>query len=65
LGIPKADDGAIALGSVFVLGFDRPLDRPLAQKLLALQEQGIGVRRREGFGQLVVASPFHYEAKGI
>ena len=62
--MPKADDLAVTMGSVFVFGLDRPLDAETAAKFLAMQEGGIGARRREGFGQLVVASPFHYEMRG-
>lgn len=65
LGVPKADETAITMGAVFVFGLDKPLERDTAAQFLAVQEAGVGVRRREGFGQLVVASPFHYEVNGI
>jgi len=64
LGLPKGDELAVTMGSVFVFGLDRPLDEGMAARFLALQEGGIGVRKREGFGQLLVASPFHYEMRG-
>lgn len=65
LGVPKGDETAVTMGSVFVFGLNRPLDEGIAAKFLAMQQQGIGVRRREGFGELVVASPFHYEMRGL
>lgn len=58
--MPKPDDLAITMGSVFVLAL--PDDSPqVIDQLRTLQEEGIGRRRCEGFGQLRVASEFHYE----
>lgn len=62
--LPKADDTAIAKGSVFLFGFREALDDSLVQALVTLQDGGIGARRREGFGRLTVANPFHWEVKG-
>ena len=62
--LPKPDDVAIAKGSVFLFGLAAPLDDDLLQTLLRMQTEGIGSRRREGFGRLLVASPFHWEVKG-
>lgn len=59
--VPKADDTAITMGSVFVFGLSQELNDDLLQVLLRMQRSGIGVRRREGFGQLLVANPFHWE----
>lgn len=59
--IPKANDTAIAMGSVFLFGLSQELDDDLLQVLLRMQRNGIGVRRREGFGRLIIASPFHWE----
>lgn len=63
--LPKADDIAIARGSVFVLGFERPLDDTQLKALLTMEDRGLGVRTREGFGRLRVADPFHWEVKGV
>ncbi|MBU0496245.1 MAG: hypothetical protein KKA73_07100 [Chloroflexi bacterium] len=61
---PKPDDFAITMGSVFLFGLSTPLDDNLVQALLTMQTEGIGARGREGFGRLLVASPFHWEVKG-
>ena len=62
--MPRADEAAVAMGSVFLFGFSTPLDKQKVTALLRMQDQGVGVRRREGFGRVVVASPFHWEVKG-
>lgn len=64
-GLPRADQVAITKGAVFVLGLSQPPDDELLQTLLRMQTEGIGARRREGFGRLWVASPFHWEVKGV
>ena len=64
LRMPRADEVAVAMGSVFLFGFSTPLDKQKVTALLRMQDQGVGVRRREGFGRVVVASPFHWEVKG-
>ncbi len=58
--MPKAVDLALVMGSVFVLAFKED-SQQIFDKLQSLQEEGIGSRRAEGFGQLRVASEFHYE----
>jgi len=63
--LPKADDLAITMGSIFVVGFNRPADDNLYQTLLNLQRNGLGQRRAEGFGQLLIANPFHWEVQNI
>ncbi|NLE46314.1 MAG: hypothetical protein GX620_16470 [Chloroflexi bacterium] len=62
--LPKPNDIAITMGSVFVLGLPQAPDASALGSLLSIQEQGIGTRRREGFGQVRVADPFHWEVKG-
>ncbi len=63
--LPKADELAIGLGSVFLFGFENTLNDQLVTTLFNLQEAGIGIRRREGYGQLLVANPFHWEANNV
>ncbi len=63
--LPKPDDVALTMGSVFLLGFSEALNDTLVDGLLQMQTQGIGIRRREGFGRLVVANPFHWEVQGL
>jgi CRISPR-associated protein Csx10 len=62
-GVPRADDWAIAMGSVFVFALP-DADEQTFDALLHLQQQGVGVRRAEGFGRLAVAHPFHAELTG-
>lgn len=62
--LPKPDDTAIAQGSVFLFGLENPIEEHQVETLLAVRDQGIGARRREGFGQVVVADRFHWEVKG-
>ncbi|MGB1251992.1 MAG: RAMP superfamily CRISPR-associated protein [Candidatus Promineifilaceae bacterium] len=57
-GLPKADTWAITKGSVFLFELD---SEPDFEALAALQVNGVGARRTEGFGQLTVADPFHLE----
>lgn len=59
-GLPREDALAIEMGSVFLLHFE---PEPDFAALLRLQEEGIGERRAEGFGQLSVADRFHWEVE--
>lgn len=61
-GLPYADAVGIARGSVFVFAFSTPPD---LAALASLQEQGLGLRKEAGFGRLVVADPFHWEAAEV
>jgi CRISPR-associated protein Csx10 len=56
-GLPLPQSLAVAMGSVFV--YDAPRCDP--DKLLALEQQGIGERRAEGFGRLAIN--WHREAE--
>jgi CRISPR-associated protein Csx10 len=59
-GLPKADEWAITMGSVFLFGFP---EEPDFEVMARIQNQGIGSRRSEGFGQVRLADPFHQEDK--
>lgn len=63
--LPKADQLAVSKGSVFLFGFDSTIDRDLVEKLYNLQELGVGLHRREGYGQLLIANPFHWEVDKV
>lgn len=65
LGLPKADEIAINKGSVFLLGTQKTLDDNALQTLSQMQSAGIGTRQREGYGQIYIANPFHWEVKGL
>ncbi len=64
-GLPKADDMAIAMGSVFLFGFTGEADDKLWQILYDIETKGIGERRQEGFGSLMIAEPFHTEVNPL
>lgn len=59
--VPKADDIAISMGATFLFGLSHGLDDALLHRLHKLERRGIGTRRREGFGRLLIANPFHGE----
>lgn len=56
---------ATAMGGVFVFQADRPLDEGDCARLAALQLDGIGERRQEGYGQIRVCDEFHITAREI
>ncbi len=61
LRLPKTDDIAIKMGSVFLFGYNGAIDDKLWQTLFDIQTAGIGERRCEGFGEITIADPFHLE----
>ena len=60
-GLPRQDEWMVARGSVYVYCFQgTPEEREaLFQQLKTLSEEGIGVRRNEGFGTVRVCDNFH------
>lgn len=60
-GLPKADEWAIAMGSVFLFGL---ANEPDWQTLWEAQSRGCGSRCAEGFGAVRVADEFHVEVNG-
>lgn len=58
---PRSDDWALAAGSVFVLAAPPDQADDLLTACVWLEEHGLGERREEGFGQVMVAHPFHTE----
>lgn len=64
--LPLPEDLAITAGSVFV--FKTPLmqdDLVRVFEETELERRGIGERREEGFGQVVVCHPFHQEVNPV
>jgi CRISPR-associated protein Csx10 len=59
--LPKERDMAIAAGSVFLFSVSRnELDEETLKKALQRwEEEGIGWRRSEGFGQVLICDPWH------
>ena len=60
-GLPRQDEWMVARGSVYVYCFQgTDAEREaLIQQLKTLSEEGIGLRRNEGFGTVVVSDDFH------
>ncbi len=62
-GRPRTQDLGIAAGSTFVLAAPPDQEATLLAFAAWLEEYGLGERREEGYGQLLVAHPFHTEVK--
>ncbi len=61
-GLPKPTSLAARMGSVYVFRWDgSPED--LLPVLQSLEEQGVGERRDEGFGECLICHPFHLEVE--
>ncbi len=65
LGLPKAAEWAISMGSVFLFGYNGTPDERFYQKLYDIEQKGIGKRRSEGFGQVMIADAFHREVNEL
>lgn len=57
--LPKEDDIAITKGSTFLFRYNGDDRKKLIKGLKTLEEEGIGLRRNEGFGRIVVCDPYH------
>lgn len=62
---PRSDDWAVAAGSVFVLAAPCAQHTQLLAACTGLEELGLGERREDGFGQVMVAHPFHTLTRSI
>ena len=62
-GLPRQDEWSVARGSVYVYCFQGTTEARagLIQHLSTLSEDGVGLRRNEGFGTVVVSDDFHYQ----
>jgi CRISPR-associated protein Csx10 len=60
-GLPRQDEWAVGRGAVYAYQFDGTAEQRdhLMSQLAALAREGIGLRRNEGFGRVVVCDPFH------
>ena len=60
-GLPRQDEWMVARGSVYVYCFQgtREERETLIQQLATLSEEGVGLRRNEGFGTVIVSDDFH------
>jgi len=61
-GLPKPTNLAARMGSVYVYRWDGSLD-DLLPALQRLEAEGLGLRRDEGFGEVLVCHPFHQEVE--
>lgn len=61
IGLPKANQVAISKGSVFLYKACGVKKENLLPALRALELEGVGERKNEGFGGIVVCDPFHVE----
>jgi CRISPR-associated protein Csx10 len=62
--LPKEDEMTMVKGAAFL--YTTPSDRTsLLRWLERIEEQGIGARRNEGFGQVIACHPFHWEVPKI
>lgn len=61
-GRQKIQEPAIAMGSTFLfeVSFNGVTPQKLISALKLLEDEGIGIRRQEGFGRVVIAHPFHH-----
>lgn len=61
-GLPRPDDRTVAKGSAFLFSFMPGVtDEARLKALERLEAEGIGCRRHEGFGRVVVCLAWHYE----
>ncbi|MFL5663655.1 MAG: RAMP superfamily CRISPR-associated protein [Ktedonobacteraceae bacterium] len=60
-GTPRPNDYAIEMGSTFLFACKQQPNNDLIQALRTREETGIGRRRPEGFGRILISDPFHLE----
>ncbi len=58
-GLPKQDEQAVAMGSVYLFCYEGNDLEELERFLVDLKVKGIGLRREEGFGRISVCEPLH------
>lgn len=58
-GLPRQRDIALKAGSAVGMRLEKPLSPEQIRHLETLEAEGIGLRRREGFGRLVFNHPFY------
>jgi CRISPR-associated protein Csx10 len=62
LRVPKTDVTAIKMGAAFLYSAEKQHEQELIDKLTRLEFYGLGARRTEGFGRVIVCDPFHLDA---
>ncbi len=60
-GLPRQDEWVVARGAVYVYCFQGTAEEreALIERLATLSEDGVGLRRNEGFGTVMVSDDFH------
>lgn len=61
MGLPKPDTVALARGSVLLFWCTPSQEQAVLDQLKEIEVEGVGERRNEGFGQITVCYPIHYE----
>jgi CRISPR-associated protein Csx10 len=64
-GTPRFKEYAITIGSVFLFGLAHEPDEELWHKLFTLEEEGMGKRRADGFGRVMLSDPFHLQKEEV
>lgn len=57
-GLPKTDEFALVSGAVYAYEYQGPAEW-LWERLHQLRRTGVGLRRNEGFGDVLINDPFH------
>ena len=62
-GLPRQDEWSVARGAVYVYCFQGTTEERegLIQHLSTLSKDGVGLRRNEGFGTVVISDDFHHQ----
>ena len=60
-GLPRQDEWVVERGAVYVYRFTGTATEreALIEQLATLSEKGVGLRRNEGFGMVIVSDNFH------
>jgi len=64
-GLAKPDDPGIIMGSVYLFRYTGNNQEDLRQYLNNLSVDGIGLRRAEGFGRVLICDPLHTQEEAI
>lgn len=64
-GLAKPDDMGIIMGSVYLFRYTGNNQKDLRQYLNNLAVDGIGLRRAEGFGSVLICDPLHTQEEAI
>ena len=60
-GTPRTNEYALDSGSVFLFSSPQEADDSWLRPLFELEQRGLGRRRAEGYGRILISDPFHRE----